>query len=165
MRTTEAKISKSLIKTGIEIKNKNNLKWKKNKNRKLYKKPITKQNLQDTFDFVFNDLETVDYNNNTRRDYLVNLETEDYNNDSSITDLVPIKKLETIKEKDDEEDELQIVKTVNYATISDGNHDVKFIKKKPSHPRKRLKHLIKDNLIRNQTDKKSNFPQMLPQKS
>ena len=66
MRTTEAKISKSLIKTGIEIKNKNNLKWKKNKNRKLYKKPITKQNLQDTFDFVFNDLETVDYNNNTR---------------------------------------------------------------------------------------------------
>ena len=93
------------------------------------------------------------------------METEDYNNDSSITDLVPIKKLETIKEKDDEEDDLQIVKTVNYATISDDNHDVKFIKKNPSHPRKRLKRLIKDNLIRNQTDKKSNFPQMLPQKS
>ena len=153
----EAKISKSLIKTGIETKNKSNLKWKKNKNRKLYKKPITTQNLQDTFDFVFNDLETVDYNNNTRRDDLVNLETVDYNNDSSITDLVPIKKLETIKEKDDEEDGLQIIKTLNYATISDDNHDVKFIKKTPSHPRERLKRLIKDNLIRNQTDKKVIF--------
>ena len=38
----EAKISKSLVKTDIEIKNKNNLKWKKDKNRKPYKKPIRK---------------------------------------------------------------------------------------------------------------------------
>ena len=34
----------------------------KNKNRKPYKKPITKQNLQDAHDFAFNDLETIDYN-------------------------------------------------------------------------------------------------------
>ena len=70
---------------------------KPKKNRKPYKKPITKQNLQDTHDFAFDDLETVDYNNDTRLDDLDNLETVDYNNDTSITDLVPIKKLETIK--------------------------------------------------------------------
>ena len=34
----EAKISKSLIKTDIEIKNKKNLKWKKKTNRKPNKK-------------------------------------------------------------------------------------------------------------------------------
>ena len=38
---------------------------------------------------------------------------------------------------DDEEDGLQIIKTVNYATISDDDDDddddVKFIKKTPSH--------------------------------
>ena len=160
----EAKIWKSLIKTDIEIKNKNNLKWKKNKTRKPYKKLIAKQNLQDALDFAFNDLETVDYNNDTRLDNLDDLETVDYNNDTSITDLVPIKKLETIKEEDDEEDGLQIIKLVHYATISDYNDDVKFIKKTPLHPRERLKHLSKNNLIRNQTDEKNNFPQILPQK-
>ena len=60
----EAQISKSLVEKDIEIKN--NLKWAKNKSRKPYKKPITKQNLQDALNFVFNDLETVDYNNDTR---------------------------------------------------------------------------------------------------
>ena len=93
----EAKTSKSLIKTDIETRNKHNVKWKKNKNRKPYKKPITKRNLQDTLDFAFDDFETVDYNNDTRLDDLDNLETMDYNNDTSLTDLVPIKKLETIK--------------------------------------------------------------------
>ena len=48
-----------------------------------------------------NDLETFNYNNDTRLDDLNNLETVDYNNDTSITDLVPIKKLQTIKEDDD----------------------------------------------------------------
>ena len=48
----KAKIWKSLIKTDIEIKNKNNLKWKKNKNRQPYKKPIAKQKLQDALDFA-----------------------------------------------------------------------------------------------------------------
>ena len=95
----EAKISKSLIKTDIEIKNKNNLKWKKNKTRKPYKKPIAKQNLQDALDFAFNDLETVDYNNDTRLDNLDDLETVDYNNDTSITDLVPIENLKQLKKK------------------------------------------------------------------
>ena len=121
----KAKISKSLIKTDIEIKNKNNLKWKKNKTRKPYKKLIAKQNLQDALDFAFNDLETVDYNNDTNN--LDDLETVDYNNDNSITDLVPIKKLETIKEEDEEEDGLEIIKTKNYATISNDGGDVKFI--------------------------------------
>ena len=50
------------------------------------------------------------------------------NKDTSIT---PIKNLETIKEEDDEEDGLKIIKTVNYATISDDDDDVKFIKKLP----------------------------------
>ena len=138
----EAKISKPLIKTDIEIKNKSNLKWKKNKNRKPYKKPITKQNLQDALDFAVNNLETVDYNNDTRLDDLDDLETVDFNNDTSITALVPIKKLETIKE-DDEEDGLQILKTVNCATISQDNDDIKFIKKTHLHPRERLKRLAK----------------------
>ena len=57
-----------------------------------YKNPITKQNLQDALDFVFNDLETVDYSNDTRPDDLDNLETVDFNNDTSITELIPIKK-------------------------------------------------------------------------
>ena len=140
----EAKISKSLLKLKIK-----NLKWKKNKNRKPYKKPITKQNLQDALDFVFNDLETVNYNNDTRLDDLNDLETVDYNNDTSITDLVPMKKLETIKEETGEEDGLKIIQAVNYATISDDNDDVKSIKKTPSHPREGLKRLSKNNLIRN----------------
>ena len=92
-----AEISKSLINTEIDIESKNNLKWKKNKNRKPYKKPITRQNLQDGLDFAFNDVETVDYNNDTKLDDLDGLENVDYNNDASITDLVPIKKLEKLK--------------------------------------------------------------------
>ena len=67
---------------------------------------------------------------------------------------MPIKKLETIKEEDDEEDGLQVIKTVKYATISNNDDDVKFIKKTPLHPRERLKRLSKNNLIRNQNDKK-----------
>ena len=77
--------------------------------KKPYKKPITKQNLQDVLDFAFDDVETVDYNNDTRTDVLDDLETVDYNNDTSIKDLVPIKKLETTKEEnDEEEDRLQV---------------------------------------------------------
>ena len=60
---------------------------KKKKIRKPYKKPITKQNLQDALDFAFNDVETVNYNNDTRLDVLDDLETIDYNNDTSITHL------------------------------------------------------------------------------
>ena len=73
-----------------------------------------------------------------------------------------MKKLETIKEEDDEEDGLQIIKAVNYVTISDDDDDdddVKFIKKLPCILDKDL-----NSLIRNQTDKKINFPQILPQK-
>ena len=69
----EAEISKSLIKIEVDIKSKNNLIQKKNKNRKPYKKPITKQNIQDSLDFAFNDLETVNHNNDTRLDDLDNL--------------------------------------------------------------------------------------------
>ena len=50
-------------------------------------------------------------------------------------------------------------------SISNDNDDVKFIKETPSHSRERLKRLSKNNLIRNQTDKKKKkFPQILPQK-
>ena len=75
-----------------------------------------------------------------------------------------VKRLETIKEEDDEEDGLQIIKTVNYATIGDYDDDVKFILKTSLHSKERLKHLGKNNLIRNQTDKKNKFSQILPQK-
>ena len=122
-----AEISKSLIKTEIDIESKNNLKWKKNKNRKPYKKPITRQNLQDGLDFAFNDVETVDYNN-----------------DASITDLVPIKKLETIKEEnDDEENGLQITKTVNYGNITDDDDVLNLLKKFPCILEKELSVLAK----------------------
>ena len=60
-----------------------------------------------------------------------------------------MKKLETIKEETGEEDGLKIIKAVNYATVSDDNDDVKFIKKTPLHPREGLKRLSKNNLIRN----------------
>ena len=93
----EAKISKSLIATDIEIKNKNSLKWKKKKKkRKPYKRTITKQNLQEALNYDVSDLETVDYNNDTSLD---DLETVDYNNDTSITDLVPIKNLKQLMKK------------------------------------------------------------------
>ena len=95
---------------------------------------------------------------------MVLIEAVDYNNDTLITDLVPIKKLETIKEEDDEEDGLQIIKTINYATISDDDDDddddddyVKFIKKTHLHPQQRLKRLSENNLIKNETDKKIVF--------
>ena len=88
---------------------------------------------------------------------MIFIETVDYNNDTLITDLVPIKKLETIKEEDDKEDGLQIIKTINYATISDDDDDVKFIKKTYLHPRQRLKRLSENNLIKNETDEKIVF--------
>ena len=75
-----------------------------------------------------------------------------------------IKKLEIIKEEDDEEDGPQIIKTVNYPTIGDYDDDVKFILKTPLNSKERLKRLSKNNLIRNQTDKKNKFSQVLPQK-
>ena len=46
--------------------------------------------------------------------------------------------------------------------ISDGDDEVKFIKKTSLHRRDKLKRLS-NYLIRNQTDKK-NYPQILPQK-
>ena len=70
-----------------------------NKNRKPYKKKQNKQNLQVAHNFPFNDLETVDYSNDTRRDDLNDVETVDYNNDTSLTDLVSIKKLKQLKKK------------------------------------------------------------------
>ena len=79
---------------------------------------------------------------------MILIETVDYNNDTLITDLVPIKKLETIKEEDDEEDGLD---------DDDDDDDVKFIKKTHLHPQQRLKRLSENNLIKNETDKKIVF--------
>ena len=83
----------------------------KNKSRKPYKKPITKPTQRS--DFAFNDLETFNYNSDTRLDNLSNLKTVEYNNDTSITDLVPIKKLQTIQEEDDEDDDCSNFHGVN----------------------------------------------------
>ena len=121
------------------------------------KKPITKRELQDALNLAVSDLQTVDYNNDTSLD---DLETVDYNNNTSITDLAPIKKLETIDEENDEEDGLQVIKTVNSINIIDDEDEVKFMKKLL---RNRVKRLSKNQLIRNQSDK-INYPQILPQK-
>ena len=107
----------------------------KKKPRKPHKNPITKRELQDALNLAVSDLQTVYYNNDTSLD---DLETVDYNNDTSITDLVPIKKLDTIDEENDEENGLQIIKTVNSINISDHEDEVKFIKKTPLHTRDRL---------------------------
>ena len=112
---------------------------------KTIQKQIKKQNLQDALDVVFNDLETVGCNNDTRLDDLDDLETVDYNNDTSITDLVPIKKLETIKEEAYEEYGLHNIKTVNYPIISNDDNDVKFILKTSSILEKGLNVLAKIN--------------------
>lgn len=77
-----------------------------NKNRKPYRKPITKAKLEDALDFALTDLRTVDYNNNTSMD---DLETVDYNNNTSVRDLVPVK-----YEIKDEEDRPETIETRNH---------------------------------------------------
>ena len=89
----KAEISKLLLKTDIKIKD--NFKWKKQKNRKPYRKLRKKENLRDALDVALADIQTVNYNDNTSLD---DLETVNYNNDTSVIDLVPIRKLKTIKE-------------------------------------------------------------------
>ena len=66
-------------------------------------------------------------------------ETVGYNNDTSVTDLVQVGKLKTIKE--DENSDIQAIKTVQKVVISDGDddNDVEFLKETPLHPRDRLK--------------------------
>ena len=49
-------------------------------------------------------------------------------------------------------------------TISNDDEDVKFIKTAPLCPKQRLKRPSKNSLIRNQTDEKNYFSQILPQK-
>ena len=48
-------------------------------------------------------------------------ETVGYNNDTSVTDLVQVGKLKTIKE--DENSDIQVIKTVQKVVISDGDDD------------------------------------------
>ena len=99
----------------------------KNKNRKPHNKPTTKHELQHALNLAVSDPQTVDYNNDTSLD---DLETVDCNTNTSITDLVPTKKkLDTIDEENDEEDDLQVIKKVNSINISDDEDEVKFIKK------------------------------------
>ena len=64
------------------------------------------------------------------------LETVDYNNDTSVTDLVPLRKLKTIKE--DENDNIEVIKSVQRVVISNDNDDdddddddVEFLKQRP----------------------------------
>ena len=74
------------------------------KNRKSYRKSITKENLQDALDVALADIQTVNYNDDTSLD---DLETVDYNNDTSVTDLVLVRKVKTIKE--DENDNIEVI--------------------------------------------------------
>ena len=144
----KAKISKLLLKTGIQIKD--NLKWKKQENRKSYRKLITKENLQDALDVALANIQTVNYNDDTSLD---DLETVGYNNDTSVTDLVLVQKLETIKE--DESDDIEVIKRVQRVVISndDDDNDVEFLKQMPLYPRDRLK----------RSEKK--YSQILPKKN
>ena len=131
----KSEISKSLLKTDIQIED--NLKWKKQKNRKQYRKLITKKNLQGALDVALADIQTVNYNDDPSLD---DLETVDYNNDTSVTDLVPVRKLKVIKK--DENDDIEVIKTVQRVVISDNvddEDDVAFLKQTPLHPGDRLK--------------------------
>ena len=98
----KAKISKSSLKTDIKIKD--NFKWKKQKNRKLYRKLIKKENLQDALHVALADIQTVNYNGDTSLD---DLETVDYNNNTSVTDVVPVRKPQKIKE--DENCDIEVI--------------------------------------------------------
>ena len=129
----KAEISKLLLKTDIKIKD--NFKWKKQKNRKPYRKLRKKENLRDALDVALTDIQTVNYNDNTSLD---DVETVDYNNDTSVTDLVPVQKLKTIKE--DENFDIKVIETVQrVAVCDDDDDDVEFSKRRPLHPRDRLK--------------------------
>ena len=124
-----------LLKTEIQIKN--NFKWKKQKNRKPYRKLTNKENLQDAFDVALADTQTVNYKDNTSLD---DLETVDYNNDTSVTDVVLARNLKTIKENDN--DDIEVIKTVQRVFVSDDNDeddDVEFSKQMPLHTMDRLK--------------------------
>ena len=66
---------------------------KHQKNRKPYRKLITKENLQDALDVALADIETINYNDDTSFD---DLETVDFNNVTSVTDLALVRKLKTI---------------------------------------------------------------------
>ena len=68
------------------------------------------------------------------------LETADSSNDTSVTDLVPVQKLKTIKE--DENDDIEVMKMVQKVVISndgDDDGDDEFLKQMPLHPRDKLK--------------------------
>ena len=122
-----------LLKTEIQIKN--NFKWKKQKNRKPYRKLTNKENLQDAFDVALADTQTVNYKDNTSLD---DLETVDYNDDTSVTDVVLARNLKTIKENDN--DDREVIKTVQRVFVSDDNDDdVEFSKQMPLHTMGRLK--------------------------
>ena len=105
-----------LLKTEIQIKD--NFKWKKQENRKPYRKLTNKENLQDAFDVALADTQTVNYKDDTSLD---DLETVDYNNDTSVTDVVLVRNLKTIKENDN--DDIEVIKTVQRVFVSDDNDD------------------------------------------
>ena len=58
-------------------------------------------------------------------------ETVGYNSDTSVTDLVQVGKLKTIKEY--ENNDIQVIKTVQKVVISNGDddNDVEFLKETP----------------------------------
>ena len=92
--------------------------------------------MQDALDVALADIQTVNYNDNTSLD---DVETVDYNNDTSVTDLVPVQKLKTIKE--DENFDIKVIETVQRVAVcdDDDDDDVEFSKRRPLHPRDRLK--------------------------
>ena len=79
---------------------------------------IKNENLQDALDVALADIQTVNYNDNTSLD---DLETVNYENSTSVTDLVLVGKLKTIKE--DENDDIEVIKMVQRVVISDDNDD------------------------------------------
>ena len=129
----KAEISKSLFQTDIQIED--NFKWKKTNNRKPYRKLVKKK--QDAFDVALADTQTFNYNDDLSLD---DLETADSSNDTSVTDLVPVPELKTIKE--DENDDIEVMKMVQKVVISndgDDDGDDEFLKQMPLHPRGKLK--------------------------
>ena len=97
----------------------------KTEKQKIIQKIIKNENLQDALDVALADIQTVNYNDNTSLD---DLETVDYENSASVTDLVLVGKLKTIKE--DENDDIEVIKMVQRVIISNDNDDddVEFLK-------------------------------------
>lgn len=101
----EEEVSKSLFDTSIQIKRKNNPKWKQKQKQETIQKTNNKGKIRRCSWFCFNRSKNCWLNNTSMDDS----ETVDYNNNTSVRDLVPVK-----YEIKDEEDRPETIETRNH---------------------------------------------------